>query len=459
MSRCIGFLLIGLLASAQQGYHIRVKVKYFPDSVCLLAYHYGNQKYAKDTVEVQNKTLCEFKGKKPLEPGVYLVVMPPKNTYFEFLVTEKEQHFSLETDSTDFIRHMKVKGSKENQIFYDYVRFVTPKRQRLHALQQQLQGKTGEDSVKIMEQIQKINEEIKNYHAQLKKKYPNAFWTKILALMEEPEVPKDLSPEAAYYYYRAHYFDNIDFSDRRLLRTPVFHSRVMNYITQWTPMVADSIIKAVDYILSLAEADSEVFKYWLVNLLNHFAKSKVMGMDAVYAHIVLNYYAKGKAPWVDSTQLVRMVDKATRLQFCLIGKTAQNIYLPDSTGKYYALYDVVDTSRYTILYIWDPDCGHCKRETPKLLKLYEKYKDKGISVYAVYGGAETEKWKKYIRTHKLPWINVHDPKHESYYRYFYDVVATPTIYLIDNQRKIVAKRLDVEQLDKYIAHLLKQKQK
>jgi predicted nucleotidyltransferase len=57
---------------------------------------------------------------------------------------------------------------------------------------------------------------------------------------------------------------------------------------------------------------------------------------------------------------------------------------------------------------------------------------------------EDEKWKKFINEHHLGegWIHVHDPKHTSNFRAFYDVYSTPTVYLLDDKKRIAGKRID-----------------
>ena len=47
----------------------------------------------------------------------------------------------------------------------------------------------------------------------------------------------------------------------------------------------------------------ETFKYYLVHFLNEYAKSKVVGYDAMYVHLVDKYYSTGLAPWTDEEQL------------------------------------------------------------------------------------------------------------------------------------------------------------
>ena len=194
-----------------------------------------------------------------------------------------------------------------------------------------------------------------------------------------------------------------------------------------------------------------------------------MGMDAVFVHMAENYYSKDQAFWVDSAQLAKIAERVRKTKPTLIGKRTPNVILQDTTeSKWYNLYDV--TAEYTILYFWDPSCGHCKKETPKLKTLYEKVKDKGVEVFAVCTEFETPDWKKYVRENDLNWINVSDNPEinktavkylqfttlESLnFRYTYDIYSTPRVFLLDADKKILAKRIGVEQLEEILEHKLK----
>lgn len=447
-------VLLPLELLGQQGYHIKAKIKYFNGDYCILAYHFGNQKYVVDTVPAKNET-CVFKADTLLPPGIYLIVFPPRNTFIEVILEEKDQQVTLESDTLNYIKHLKIKGNLATKLFYEYINLLEELKKRADKLKKDLENaKTHEDSTQIQEKLKAIDDQLKSYKTQLYEKYPNNLWIKILKAMEEPVIPDSLEKMEAYYYYKNHFFDSVDFGELGLLRTPVLYQKVEKYLSKVIPSIPDSHIVAVDEILKRAKKHPEVFKYFLITLLNRYAKSQIMGMDAVYVHIIREYYQKGLAPWVDKTQLYKMIDKANRTEPNLIGKIAPEIILKDSAGNYHSLHAV--KADYTILYIWDPDCGHCKKATPVLKKMYDELKSYGVEVFAVYGGPETEKWKKYIREHKLDWINVHDPEHESDYRYKYDVFSTPTIYLLDKDKKIIAKRLSVEQLNDFLRYKLKE---
>jgi peroxiredoxin len=313
--------------------------------------------------------------------------------------------------------------------------------------------------------ISKIDEEVKEYKKRVTQNTSTSFVAKLLKATEEITIPDaPVLPNGkkdslfAFYYYKAHFFDNIDFNDERMLRTPLFHPKINQYLDKLTSPVPDSLNIASDYLIEKGRNNTEVFKYLVYWLTYHFESSKIMGQDAIFVHLVKKYYLTHQAYWVDSAQLEKIGLRALSLEPILIGKKAPPITMLDSINKPVSLYDVKGT--YTVLIFWDEDCGHCQKEVPKLKELYEnKLKKLGIRVYAVATEEKPAAWKKFILMHKLDWINVHQPDDykRAVIKKIYDIQTTPFIYLLDENKIIKAKHMDVEQLGGLIDAMEKEK--
>ena len=86
---------------------------------------------------------------------------------------------------------------------------------------------------------------------------------------------------------------------------------------------------------------------------------------------------------MSDSQLDKVCDRANKTRPLLIGSYAPYLNLPDSTQKkWIAFYDL--DAEYKILYFWDPDCGHCKKELPKLAHYVDSVKSEiDVKVYSV----------------------------------------------------------------------------
>lgn len=448
--------------SAQEGYQVKVKVAGVRDSMCYLANYFGDKQYLKDSCLADAQGSFVFKGKEKLGGGIYLVVIPGKR-YFEVLI-DKEQNFSLETDTVDFVKHMKIKGSQENTVFYDYLKFIGEKSKSIEPLRAEFET-VKSDPVKsedVRKRMAVIDSSVITYKDEFMKNNPDFLLTKVFKVTEEvkmPEIPKkadgSLDSLFMYNYYKAHFFDNIDLKDDRLLRTPVFHPKLEQYFKKLTLQMPDSINKEADQIIAQLNPGSEMFKYVVWWVTNTYETSNIMGMDAVFVHMVRNYYTKEKATWVDSTTMYKITERANVLEPILIGKKVKNLVLEDTAGVYHTLYNI--KSKYTVMLFWDPDCGHCQKVVPEVKKLYDIVKSHGVEVWAMCTETEMDKWKKFIREKNLNWINLADPKIQNNFRYEFDITTTPQLFLLDENKVIEAKKIDVGVLAEMLSKKLNMK--
>lgn len=444
--------LLSNTCSATGGYEIKVKLSNFDKDTLLLGYHLGDKQYVRDTTTKSPDGWFIFKGDDTLDCGVYLIIMPPDNQYFQIMVKEGETFFSLQTDAKEPYKDGKVKGSFENDLFFKYMAFLGAQRIEAEALKTQRQGASQADSIRLTEKLLSIDQRVKEYQADIFKKNPSSLSAAVIKSSLEPDMPKfegegkDLDLKK-YLWYKEHFFDNIDISDPCLLRTPTMFQKIDTYVQKMTVQHPDSLNISIDYILEKVRPNEDAFQYYLVHFLNYYARSKFVGMDAVYVHIAEKYYEGGQAPWTDKESLEKIIDNARRLKPILIGQIAPNLRMMTRDSVPVTLYDL--KSDYTILFIWTHDCGHCKTSMPDVIKFWEKYKDKGIKIYGVCKskpGEDKKCWDFIDERPGMNWLNVIDPYNFSRYVQLYDVQTTPQIFILDKNHKILSKRIGADQL-------------
>ncbi len=449
---CAWIVLVGMSrVVAQKGHDITITVDGFTGEEAYLAYYYWDKQYIEDTVAALDGTF-QFEGDEPIQQGIYLVVLPPENNYFE-LVIGADQEFVVTTDTSDLSGNLQIEGSQENALFYRDIKFLAEQRQKVNALQQQKQAAApgSAEAQAIDQQIQQINDLVKQERTQMIESNPGLLYPTVLSAMREPEIPDPpVNPDGsvdsmfAFNYYKSHYFDRFPLDDKRLLRTPLYFNKINQYIEQLTYKIPDSINVAIDRIVDRTRGCDECFRTVVGNTLNKYAGSKIMGMDAVYVHMVEQYYMSGDAFWADEEQVTKMEERALAISPTLIGRKAPNITMADSTGIYQNLYNV--DADFTILYFWDYDCGHCKKKTPQLAEVYKAYKDKNVALYAVSINGAISEWKKSLRKYGLEGINVQDHERKTGFDAIYDIRSTPRLFVLDADKKILAKHIDVDQL-------------
>ncbi len=453
------------------GYEIKLKATNVKDTTMMLAYHQGHKIFIQDTAVVNKRGIAVFEGEEPLPPGIYLGVYPGSN-YYEFIVPaeSKYQKFSIEVDTSDFINSMKIDDSEENDIFNEYQRFLAAQSKKIQEIRKELKKIPKEEEEKRKEkqaEITKEEEGIFEYRKTLMKEKPESYTAFLFRSMEEITAPKIEKKDEegdkeksdlyqAFYYIKNHYWDNFDFSDERIVRTPIFYNKIEKYLETYTPTHPDSINASADIIIENSKANKELFKYALGYITQKYQKSKIMGMEGVFVHLAASYFLTDQVDWLKEKQIEQINDRYQKLRYNLIGKKARNLKMQNIEGEMVSLYDV-DAS-YTMLLFWDYKCGNCKKRMPVIAKMYEKYKDKGFKIFAVCTQGDVKKWKDYLKGKDFPFIHVIDPKHATNFRLYYDIYSTPTVYLLDENKEIVAKRLGEEQFDKMLQRFYSEKE-
>ncbi|MDX2135865.1 MAG: redoxin domain-containing protein [Saprospiraceae bacterium] len=457
-------LLTGaLFAQKPKGHNLKFKLDNYTEKSLVLGFYYGEKQFVKDTAEVDASGIFTFAADTLLPCGVYILVLLPENTFIQFLVPEDDQDFTMHADNKDAVQSMKVKGSEDNAIFYDYLRYINEQRVLADTLRKQQAGSSPADSVRLNSKLAEVDQSVKKYQQDLLKKHPNTLAAKMVRSAIEPDIPEFQGSEEdvrklQYYWYRAHFFDNLSLSDPCLLRSPVMFPKVDAYVNKVVPQHPDSINVAIDSLLRDMSPSPELYKYYLIHFLNYFAKSNIVGMDAVYVHIAQEYYCKGNANWAQKEDVEKICDNAVRLAPILIGKTAPNITVLDKNNQPHNLWDV--DADYTVLFFWDPECSHCKKAAPSMVSFAEQYKDRGVKVFAVctaVGEKGNDCWKSLEEKGftDFLFLNYYDPYMKSRYKQLYDVRSTPQIFILDRKHEILIKRIGAEQLPQVMEEVMK----
>jgi thiol-disulfide isomerase/thioredoxin len=344
----------------------------------------------------------------------------------------------------------------------------------------------------ISEEIDVINEGVLAYQQNIVDNPNNLLISKIVKMSMDVEIPdspvdadgNEIDSNFRFNYFREHYFDNIDLQDDRLVRTPAFHNKFTNYFSSsmmlqhWDTI----ILHAFDFCDQL-DQKSDMFQYCVSWITSEYEKSKIMGMNKVFVHMGKRYYctpnAEGESPahWMPEDNLNTLCDKVSTHYDLVMGAKPPNLILRDTTDVNWVDFYSLD-NEYTILYFWDPECGHCKKITPKLQTLYaQKWKERGIDIFAVGKavGEDFEKWKSFVAENNLEFINaavtrdLYDsamvnasyfvPRYTTIeslnYQKTYDIYATPKVWVLDKDKNIIAYSLTVSQLEDLMDRLQK----
>lgn len=467
------FLLLLLFNNAinaqkKEGFLIKGNIKGVKDTTVFLAHYFGyNQQVIKDTARVDANGNFEFKGTKSLPEGLYLVSLP-KGKYMDIVIGSQE--FSFESDTVNLINKMKVTGSKENEVFFKFQQDMAAKFEELKDLNAENKNKK---SPIITAKLAKTQAELEVFQKNWLKTNDGMFVTKLIKASQEPEIPTYTKPltnkadstamyKAQFAYYKAHFWDNVDLSDDRMMRTPFLQRKIERYFDDLTVQNSDSIAKEADFVLAKATA-RDVRRYLVYKISSQYENPKILGTDGAFVHMAEKYYIGEPVLW-DTSTVRKMKERVAILKPLLIGKKLPDMFLTDTLGREITIPSL--SADYTVLFIYDPECGHCRESAPKLAKVNQSLKTKNVKIIAASIDRTTSRWKKFIKEFKLEdiinGIDIHrNPQNgkEEYYTDFkstFDVYATPVVYVLDKEKRIIAKRLPVEQIEDFIEFHRKQ---
>ena len=450
----------------QSGYQIDVELKPFKNTQVYLGYYYGEIRALSDSTKLNGQSRGSFKGSQPLPGGIYFIVSPAKQIMLELLI-DKDQHFTVTADSVNLPTSVKFTGSEENKQFQEYSFFTGTMGQKINLLNQQLATvKTGKDSAAISSQIREYTTNLQKFRDSISRKYPESFLTALFKAMQDPKIPPasqqpggKYDSNFVYHFYKDHYWDDMSYTDDRMVRTPFFESKLVKYYRDLVSPNPDSLIKEIDHMLLYSRASKEMYKFLMVHFVQKYINPQFMGQDAVFVHLFEKYINTNKAEFFTPQYKEFAAKRAYSLMANLIGRQAPQLNMVDSLNKPLQLYDV--KSPFTVVVFWDPTCSHCKEVVPKVDSIYEaKWKKEGVEVYAVKTEGTKEEWLKFIKDHHLDgWKHVYPApgKDEAEiaagrpgYKQLYDVYQTPMLYLLDKDKRIIAKKLTYLQINEVI---------
>ena len=459
------FLSTCLTVFSQGDYHIELEIQGYNETEIIVAREFLNRYPVIDSLSLDPSGKFIFKGDSTLTSGVYLFVLPPNNDYLTFLIDENDQNFKIKTQISNLAGAAIFTNSPNNKLYHDHLNFSNKQVAKLNQLNESLElSHTDERRAEHAKAFENELIALKSYREELLKNNKGMFAANLISLeMEKPipsfeNLPKAHIPHAKYFYRKDHFFDLVDMTDNRLLHSEAMFNKVFYYLDELTTPHFDSLKVSIDKVLTLIKPADRTFKYYLDHLMIEYASSDVIGMDEIYIHIVENYFGKGMAPWIPKEDLDELVADALKRKPLLIGKLAPDILMEKKDGTAISLHEV--KAPYTVLYLWQPGCSHCKKSMPFLKDFYQKFKDKGVKLFSACTkvGEKTESCWEYIEENNMSeWINAVDKDLSSRFVQKYLAEKTPKIYILDENKYIVLKDFGADQLEEIMTDLLNQK--
>lgn len=433
---------------AQNRLRIEAKIANMKPTMLVLAQHYGGQLIPIDTAIVGSDGRVVWEDSETIPAGMCRILGIGRGVD---IVVADSQQFAFEADAKDFIATIHFTKSPENTLFFNYQREARRHYLRALAYRQQM-GIQDDNDPRWKTRYQELNDDIKKHVDSLYQKHPESFAVHFLKSYQEPKLPvlplKQLSAKDSAYlqsYAWEHFFDNCSLSDERMAFTPTLPARLERFLKTLSQYPKEKLESTIDNLIQKTNGTVELRKYIVGKLAQQFELTPNPIFDDLYKHVTEKYVANESNIW-DASTLQKIKEISAIKDKLAIGNTFPSMPLTDVAGTEKLLESL--ECEYTVVFFYDPGCSHCRETTPKLIALARQNSHR-MKVYAVSLDATPTSLINFIREFKTDsFINVCDASQKIEF-YKLGVINYPTIYLLDRDKKIVGRWLNVEQLANY----------
>ncbi len=398
-----------------------------------------------DSLSASNQTTYQFNLSNN-HSGFYRLVFYNKK-WLDFVYDM--HNIEIETNADNTLEHTGIIQSEENKIYYDFIKLNKNYKTKTELLQLIIARYPEADNYyqTTKEKLNQIQEEylyFVNVTAQIN---PNSFIARYVRTAQLPVISPEILSDQYVNYLKSHALNNINFSDDGLIYSDAFTNKAIEYLSYYrNPQLPMGLLEkefqiAVDSILNKAKTNEIVYKHIVEYLLDGFKK---FGFDNVINYIIDNYVISDEI-CLDEKLETALERRILQNKLFKPGFIVPDIEMNDDAGSMVKLSEI--TAEKTLIIFYASWCPHCKDVLPQIYDLYKNQKEKTFEVIAISIDTSKTDWLNLVKTNKLDWLNVSDLKGwegEAAKDYF--IYATPTLFLLDDNKNLEKIIKDLEEL-------------
>jgi thiol-disulfide isomerase/thioredoxin len=457
MKLLLSIILIcgSLTATFAQSYSLQARADGFEGSRVYLMQFKGDQQTIIDSSSSLSGVFA-FNFTAKTKPGIYRVLLGEKGSsnffdedpqYFDFIYNY--ENIILSTSLKNPLLGMKVSQSKENDVFYRFLVANEVYQAKLNRIVPLIDLYKPGDSFysSLIQEFGDVQSSFTRFSQRLSDELPGSVASSAIQISMVPVIENPGSPDEMKIFIRDHFFDLRPFNDERLLNSQLITKTVLDYLGLFRDPALnqseqeDKFVLAIDKIMEASSGNPFIYDFVLNFLVDGFQRFQ---MEKVLVYIAENYIEGGCE--TDSKKLLQK--RLEGYEKMSPGKKAPDILMLDQNGKQVRLYD--ENHDYSLVLFWASWCPHCTSFMKQLAKWYPE-KSVDIEVFAVSIDSSRFKWEERVLMDNYPWINTFSgagwdgkaPKD-------YNVYATPTLFLLDREHKIIAKQLTFKEFKKVV---------
>ncbi len=404
----------------------------------------GNQQILVEEAKTDHEGKVRIVLGEEMHPGIYRLEFD-SNSGLDFIFSGED--VSIVIDKELSLSMLEVIKSEENRVFFEYLEMKGDYGKRIELLENMLMYYPSEDSFyfQMEEHYYELEARFRHFLDNLYAAQHRKFVSSIIQWDQLPDIDPSMIAPVRRNYLKAHYFDKVDLSDTLIVYTPLPTIKLIDYLTLYVnPGISmsrqeDDFIQGIDSLMSFFHDNKrlqEVMVNYMIDGFQHY------GFERVLTYLVENYVLDQAC--VSDQEEEKLRTRIEGFKKMSVGKTAPDFVVPDTAGDLVSLSEV--EQEYTLVIFWASWCPHCSSMMPELNKLYGRYKDK-VEMIGISVDEDREEWLGAVNSLHLAFVNASElngwdsPVIQDYFIY-----ATPTFFLLDSNRKILAKPMNLSDL-------------
>lgn len=436
--RLLSFLLIALISTSYSQTLI-VEIKNSTGQTAILYSLSGEKTQFVDSLKNKLPGQFALTDTKKLQAGFYRVVAD-KNKNVDFVYDNED--VNLLTDAGSILDSMQVISSESNKLYYRFLKLNKNFKIKSELLNLILARypKDNDYYLTTKQTLTNLQDEYREFVNIASQKNPKSFIARYIKSAQLPVIELSVPLNKQLDFLKMHALDNVDFNDTELINSDAFANKSIEYLMYYrNPQLPKDLLEkefmvAVDTILGKARVHPLVYRHITEYLVDGFRK---FGFDKIIDYILDNYVIKDDV-CLDSELELSIERRIMQARLFKIGNEVPHFVLPDAQSKMFELNKT--KAEKTLIIFYSSNCPHCSELLPEIKKHYEKQNQK-VKVVAVSLDTDKNEWLNFIKANKLEsWTNLCDlkgwisPVVETY-----SIFATPTMFLLDKDLKIIGK--------------------
>lgn len=383
---------------------IRVNIDNHIDSIYyLIKYTSDKSHYVIDTSSLSSGYKI-FSNKTDYNEGIYVIADSKQNPLFEILIG-KDQKFSIHVEELMELKSYEVKGSKETESYFKVYSRTFYDRLHIKALESEL--KYHPENIR---KIDSIKNELYKYQESMLRKDNDSFLNTYIKFTEDRPIC------------------DLPLCDERILNSRLLKNKLDKYFDNSSTTQTPELIcnKIDEFVLSTNDCQ-ETRDYILWYLYSKYFNPEKTENELVYIHLVDEFFSKLEIENLTENIRKEIIRRADVLRNITIGQVAPSFQYIDENGDMVDLDDI--RSKFTVLFFYKPDCQKCIRDK-RILGLVKK-RINDIEILHIDISEENNSRSQDIIDK-------------------YDIMTTPTIYLLNEKKEIIAKHIKAERIEFHI---------